>query len=229
MSNTVAHLAVAQRIFALCPGSIGHEQAFYLGNLAPDTISSKPGCLRQDKLYAHLRNGISDIEWLYPEQMAIFDERKELFIARHLRNQVTGSAQHSFNLGYLAHLLTDKHNHSTLRQQVLRVARAQGLSERNGFFEMIIHDLDALDNYLLQSRSKTAELFSRLTSSPTGLSLEGYIESDYINASMIWWNKNYLPAIAVKTPRVLTPEDIDAFILGAADAVISELKEYSLI
>lgn len=221
---------MAECIYSRYKNKINDADAFFLGNLAPDTISSMPGCQRQDKLYVHLRNGISDIEWLNPDQMAIFDERKDELISRFILADDIEPSQKSFNIGYLAHLLTDKCNHMTLRQKVLKVAITQGLTERNyGFFGMIINDLDALDAYLLDSRPEIAALFERITSRPAEHGLPGYIEKEYINGSMVWWKEQYLPAIRQRELITLGHEDIDWFVDYAARAVAGELTEYGIL
>lgn len=48
MSNTIAHLAVANEILRLKNDLIKNEYAYYLGAVAPDTIGSKPNVTRND-------------------------------------------------------------------------------------------------------------------------------------------------------------------------------------
>ena len=41
MSNTIAHLVVANKILREYPALVHNVEAFYLGSVAPDTIGSK--------------------------------------------------------------------------------------------------------------------------------------------------------------------------------------------
>ena len=64
MSNTIAHLAVAKKILDKTPEFVQNQRAFYLGILAPDTITSKPEAGKEEKKRVHLRENIRDAEWL---------------------------------------------------------------------------------------------------------------------------------------------------------------------
>lgn len=54
MSNTIAHLAVAKEIIEKKPKLVQNVRAYYLGILAPDTITSKPDAVKEDKKRAYL-------------------------------------------------------------------------------------------------------------------------------------------------------------------------------
>ena len=81
MANTLAHLAVAQEILRRRPDLVEYTDSFFIGNIAPDSIESKAGAVRDDKKLVHLRLGITDMEWLRPEKMQIFDRRLNDFIS----------------------------------------------------------------------------------------------------------------------------------------------------
>ena len=49
MSNTITHLAVAKEILKKCPALVKNEMVFYLGCIAPDTVTGKEGATRDDK------------------------------------------------------------------------------------------------------------------------------------------------------------------------------------
>ena len=120
MSNTIAHIVVANRILKECPTLIGNADAFYFGSVAPDTIGSKVACSREDKKRVHLRDGIRDAEWLDNEKMELFKVAVRGFVDQHISNEK--GSQRDFNIGYLVHLLTDEWNHRTIRQTMLKKA-----------------------------------------------------------------------------------------------------------
>lgn len=73
MSNTITHLVVAAEILKLNPLLITNKLTYYLGAVAPDTIGSKPNVTRNDRKIVHLREGISDIDWLKANCMNLFN------------------------------------------------------------------------------------------------------------------------------------------------------------
>lgn len=230
MSNTIAHLAVAQKIYKKIQNNINNADAYYLGAVAPDAIGSKPDCVRNDKKIVHLREDIRDIDWLSESKMAIFDERVEKFISTYINDQTIDSDQRYFNIGYLVHLLTDKWHHKTIRQALLKVANANGVKESDkDFFYMCVNDLEALDNYLLNRYPDINQLFFDLIEKPVNYCLEGYIEKDYIEESMNWWKNQYLSSIQTRTLQYITEEDIDIFINAASDNIITEMKAHSIL
>jgi len=224
MANTVAHLMVAKRILELMPEPVGNEEAFLLGAVAPDAIESMAGADRDDKKRVHLRLGIRDMEWLEEENMSLFDARVRDF-AGNFVNRLSPGGQRDFNTGYLVHLLTDKVNHATLRQKVLNAVAAEGLGDGNfNFFGRIINDLEALDAYLLREKPEAAEMFARLISGRAEYSLEGFIEKEYLERSLLWWSSVYSRRIEGKKARYLGAEDIENFIDLAAQTIAAELK-----
>ena len=102
MSNTLAHLAVANEILKLNNDLIKNEYAYYLGAVAPDTIGSKLDVTRNDKKVVHLREDISDIDWLNDECMELFNFRVVNFVNEYINNDVDDN--HTSNariVGYL--------------------------------------------------------------------------------------------------------------------------------
>lgn len=224
MSNTVAHLAVANRILQSWPELAEDAQAYYLGCVAPDTIGSKPGCTREDKKRVHLRQDIRDAQWLEQEQMALFHSRLGSFVEEYIAS--TQGSQRDFNIGYLVHLLTDEWNHRTIRQTLLKQAVARGVAESDReFFYMVTNDLEALDHYLLTTDTKLGEILEGLLGREAEYALPGWIEKEYIRGSIQWWKNSYLPNIGKRQLKYITREDIDGFVETAAKEVASRLKE----
>lgn len=224
MSNTIAHLAVAKELLNSNPNLIQNERAFYLGILAPDTIASKPDAVKEDKKRVHLRENIRDAEWLEPDQMAIFTDRVCEFVRVNIIGETEGD-QRDFNMGYLVHLLTDKCNHGTIRQKLLKKATERGIpSSDREFYYMCVNDLEALDFYLLETRPELGELFEELRGSNAEYGLQGYIEKEYIDGSMWWWTNKYLPGIAERELLYIETGDIEEFIDYSVEKIIEELR-----
>ncbi len=225
MANTIAHLMIAYKIYTDHPELINCSSAYYLGSIAPDTISSKPGCERNDKKVVHLREGIADADWLSKDNMQIFNARIKDFSNKFI-NDASNPEQKSFNIGYLVHLLADKWNHKTIRQQMLQIAIQYGIQQCDrAFYNMMVNDLEALDAYLLKNNTNIYALFADLTNNPVEYSLPGYIETEYIQGSIKWWNEYYLPSIVKRNLMYISPKDIVQFVDVAANEIYTELLQ----
>ena len=223
MSNTIAHLAVADRILKEYPALVHNVAAFYLGSVSPDTIGSKVGCSRDDKKRVHLRDGIRDAEWLNNEKMDLFKNRIHHFVDEHISN-LDGN-QRDFNIGYLVHLLTDEWNHRTIRQSMLKKANAMNVLESDReFFYMMANDLEALDNYLLNNNEEIREILARLLNQGAQYALAGYIEKEYIEESIQWWSNSYLVNIKKRELKYICEADISDFIDIATQEILAEIK-----
>lgn len=223
MSNTIAHLAVADRILKEYPALVHNVAAFYLGSVSPDTIGSKVGCSRDDKKRVHLRDGIRDAEWLNNEKMDLFKNRIQHFVDEHISN-LDGN-QRDFNIGYLVHLLTDEWNHRTIRQSMLKKANAMNVLESDReFFYMMANDLEALDNYLLNNNEEIREILARLLNQGAQYALVGYIEKEYIEGSIQWWSNSYLVNIKKRELKYICEADISDFIDIATQEILAEIK-----
>lgn len=223
MANTIAHLAVAKELLEKEPNLVQNRRAYYLGILAPDTITSKPNAVKEDKKRVHLRENIRDALWLEPDQMAIFMERVREFVQVHIVDE-TDEDQRDFNIGYLVHLLTDKCNHGTIRQKLLKKAAERGVvSSDREFYHMCVNDLEALDAYLLDKYSELGELFEELRKTEADFCLPGWIEKEDIDGSMWWWTNKYLPGIKERKLLYIETEDIEEFIIYSVGKIIEEL------
>ena len=224
MSNTIAHLAVAKELLEKNPNLIQNQRAYYLGILAPDTIASKPDAVKEEKKRVHLRENIRDAEWLEPGQMSIFMDRVREFVREYILEEKEED-QRDFNMGYLVHLLTDKCNHGTIRQNLLKKAAEWGIvSGDREFYHMCVNDLEALDAYLLDVRPELGILFEELCSRNAEYGLAGYIEKEYIDGSMWWWINKYLPGIRERKLLYIETGDIEEFIDYSVGKIIEELR-----
>lgn len=222
MANSIAHLAVAHEILVKCPGMVSNTNAYYLGSLAPDAISSKPGAERNDKRIVHLREDIRDADWLLPEKMKIFKERIEKFAKQYAT--VSDGGQRDFNIGYLVHLLTDEWNHRTVRQVMLRIANTNNIQQSDrAFYHMMVNDLEALDQYLLHELPNIEGLFFKLMNEPIAYCLPGLIEKEYLAESMVWWKCHYVPSIGARKLLYITTNHIDDFIEIASENIAEEV------
>ena len=227
MANTIAHLMVAQRILSKKPDFVQDRDSYYMGCIAPDTISSMDGWTRDDKKITHLRLGIPDLEWLQEHRMQCFTERVRDFAALHLDRSAVAAGQLDFNIGYMVHLLTDKWNHKTVRQTEIKEANKIGIQDGEpAFYRLILNDLDALDNYLLDSYPHIRRLFEELMEKPVLYDIPELIKKEYIEKSKLWWQNTYLPMIKEEKLRCLTPQVIEDFIELAATEIIKEFDSF---
>lgn len=221
MANTIAHLAVAQKVLEAKPELVSLKFNYYLGTIAPDAIDSKVGAMRDDKKKVHLRTGISDKEWLKPEKMLIFDLRLEKFIKESIIEE-DDEHHRDFSVGYLVHLLTDKYNHATIRQRILREFDSDG---DKSLIPTFVNELEAMDCYLIRGTPELSALFYTIMELPIINCMPGYIEAEYLEKSLKWWKYQYIPQIATREPKILQYREIDEFISGATDYILKELEK----
>ena len=221
MANTIAHLAVAQKVLEAKPELVSLKFNYYLGTIAPDAIDSKVGAMRDDKKKVHLRTGISDKEWLKPEKMLIFDLRLEKFIKESIIEE-DDEHHRDFSVGYLVHLLTDKYNHATIRQRILREFDSEG---DKSLIPTFVNELEAMDCYLIRGTPELSALFYTIMELPIINCMPGYIEAEYLEKSLKWWKYQYIPQIATREPKILQYREIDEFISGATDYILKELEK----
>lgn len=224
MSNTIVHLAVAAEILKLNPLLVKNQGPYYLGSVAPDTIGSKLGVTRNDKKLVHLREDISDIDWLNQDYMNIFNSRVNEFVHMYIKYE-TDENQRDFNIGYLIHLLTDKQNHKTIRQTMLKYAKEKSIEEKDKvFYSMMSNDLECLDNYLLEQNDEIKAIFISLCNTAVDYDLEPYIKKEYIKRSIEWWKNEYLSRIKTKELVHLSFTDINEFIKISSKEITNEVK-----
>ena len=221
MANTIAHLAVAQKVLEAKPELVSLKFNYYLGTIAPDAIDSKVGAMRDDKKKVHLRTGISDKEWLKPEKMLIFDLRLDKFIRESIIEE-DDEHHRDFSVGYLVHLLTDKYNHATIRQRILREFDSEG---DKSLIPTFVNELEAMDCYLIRGTPELSALFYTIMELPIINCMPGYIEAEYLEKSLKWWKYQYIPQIATREPKILQYREIDEFISGATDYILKELEK----
>ena len=221
MANTIAHLAVAQKVLEAKPELVSLKFNYYLGTIAPDAIDSKVGAMRDDKKKVHLRTGISDKEWLKPEKMLIFDLRLDKFIKESIIEE-DDEHHRDFSVGYLVHLLTDKYNHATIRQRILREFDSEG---DKSLIPTFVNELEAMDCYLIRGTPELSALFYTIMELPIINCMPGYIEAEYLEKSLKWWKYQYIPQIATREPKILQYREIDEFISGATDYILKELEK----
>ncbi|MCL2775356.1 MAG: zinc dependent phospholipase C family protein [Oscillospiraceae bacterium] len=98
MAYFMVHLNIAQEMFER--QNIVDKGAFYLGSIAPDAISFKPGCKRADKKFSHF--GIGGEDW---GDYTTCDEWKNNLIVS--LEWYSGKANKDFLYGYFSHVITD--------------------------------------------------------------------------------------------------------------------------
>lgn len=224
MANTIAHLAIAKEMLRREPNFIQNQDAFYLGVLAPDAIAGKPGTIRADKLKVHLRENIPDVHWTDPEYMELFHERAKSF-AREYVTLEKDKDQRDFNLGYLVHLLTDKCNFYLMLPKIL--VHAKELGYQFGTPEVVAmctNDLNALDQYLLDTYPDIAALFDKICMEEVHYGLKGWVDREYVEGARWWWVNVYLPAVGKCELRYVEPADMEEFIVASVDRIFADLE-----
>jgi len=228
MANTFAHLAVAREILRRRPELVKNTDSYYMGTVAPDAIESKEGAVRDDKKLVHLRLGITDMEWLEPDKMAIFDARLEDFVHEHISSE-TEPQQRDFFIGYAVHLITDKVNHGSVRLRLLHELMPDGFRDGTwDFIYKVLNELEAMDRYLMESRPEILDIFHHICRAPVRHWLPGFIEKEYIEKSQRWWLHEYVPRIKEREVHICALSEIDDFVLLAADRVLEALDSFSL-
>lgn len=228
MANTIAHLAVAQKVLEARPELVSLKFNYYLGTIAPDAIDSKVGALRDDKKLVHLRTGISDNDWLHPDKMLIFDQRIKKFIQESIIEE-DDPHHRDFSVGYLVHLLTDKVNHATVRQRILKVLAPEGGGGTKQMIPVFVNELEAMDCYLIRHNPELSALFYTVMEIPVTNCMPGYIEAEYMEKSLKWWKYEYIPRIAERKPEILQYHEIDEFITQATELILRELDRIAEI
>ena len=227
MANTIAHLAVAQKVLDARPELVGLKYNYYLGTIAPDAIESTEGALRDDKKIVHLRMGISDKEWLRPDKMKIFDRRLDDFVRESIIEE-DDTHHRDFSIGYLVHLLTDKYNHATIRQRILKAVAPEGSDGDRSLVPVFINELEALDCYLIRGTPELSALFYTIMELPVINCMPGYIEAEFLEKSLKWWKAQYIPRISERKPKVLQYHEIDEFISSATEYILKELENMKI-
>lgn len=143
MAGTNIHLLITDKL--LNKLDIKDKKQFILGSLAPDTIHAKPDYVRDDKRKSHLRLGIRDAHFHFPENLDLFKERVEAF-----NKHVSGDKKDLY-LGYLCHVMTDELFIMTIRREYTQSKELKGFScVDQGFYDQMIKESEHIDQALWQ-------------------------------------------------------------------------------
>jgi hypothetical protein len=106
MAGTLAHLAVADKIYEILGNSaIKNYPLFLGGNLAPDAVHARNDYQRSDKKRSHLCDGIRSYGYGYPDVAQLFYDRVSQFINEYYLPE---NEKRDLYLGYITHLLVDE-------------------------------------------------------------------------------------------------------------------------
>ena len=125
------------------------------------------------------------------------------------------------------HLLTDKVNHATVRQRILKVLAPEGGGGNKQMIPIFANELEAMDCYLIRSNPELSALFYTVMEIPVTNCMPGYIEAEYMEKSLKWWKYEYIPRIAERKPGILQYHEIDEFISQATELILNELDRIS--
>jgi hypothetical protein len=183
MAGTVTHIAIAEKIYGIVgSGKISGLADFYNGNLAPDAIHAKKGYQREDKKRTHLTEGIPNSEMINPEKAKLFYGRVNDFI----KNYYVNAHEKDLYLGYITHLLTDALFNTTVRENIVKKASSDGISQHTPEFAKIItSDIVNVDHALV-SKYPFAQNPVEILERKWDYEIKDFISKDEINGSK-WW------------------------------------------
>ena len=150
MPYFMVHLNMAQMIYERS-STVKDKGAFYLGALAPDSISFRPGCVRSDKAVTHFCVGKQD--WGDYSNCDEWEENARLCIERY-RGQVNDDFLH----GYFSHVIADVENTRFFYAPVRD-------KHDDELLQAFIKDNDAAEAVLLRKMKNLNELWSLLRQS----------------------------------------------------------------
>jgi hypothetical protein len=184
MAGTVTHIAIAEKIYGVVgSGKISDLADFYNGNLAPDAIHAKKGYQREDKKRTHLTEGIPNSEMINSEKAKLFYSRVNEFIKNYY---VNATQEKDLYLGYITHLLTDALFNTTVRENIVKKASADGISQYTPEFAKIItSDIINVDHALV-SKYPFAQNPVEILERKWDYEIKDFICKDEINGSK-WW------------------------------------------
>lgn len=207
MAGVVVHLAVADATFQKL--NITNLPLYYIGNIAPDCIHSRKNYKREMKKHTHLRDGISDRDFILPENQKLFKQRLDKFQKEYCNK---GDNQELY-LGYLTHLITDEMFMKTIRLRCAEEAEKGGILQTDKrFFDYMMREVNGADALAAQNINFLNNPVEMLRKS-CGCYIRDYITADEIKDSAEWIISNFFSdKINFEKPAFLTMEMIEDFI-----------------
>ncbi len=215
MAGVVMHLAVADRAAEML--KIKEPSLFFAGNIAPDCVHARKDYNRLMKKHTHLRDGISDWDFLREEMISLFHKRMNKFVEHYCQK---GNKQELY-LGYLSHLVTDEMFIRTIREGCVTEAQKYGISQRDSaFFGFMMRELNWSDSFTAKNYHFTHDPV-RTAEKGQNCNINGFVSADEIKSTVKWIDDNYFSGKNTFEPALyMNPDRIFSFIeLSASEAV----------
>lgn len=222
MPGTITHILVAKKIISKLPiGTIKNKALFFAGSIAPDAIHNKKEYIREDKKKTHMRLGIRDSEFHFPQNLKLFRKRVKNFIDDYIKN---GDENIDLYKGYVVHLLTDEIFLLTVRREYILMMNKLGkYGDDDKFFESMTKELNENDQILAQ-REDDIENIANILEFLKPYEIRCYLTEKQLSDSRDWVIKNKLRCERkYSEPKYVTVERIEKFIEDGTNEIIDRL------
>lgn len=185
MAGIITHLAIANKIVNELPnGIIKSRGLFYAGSIAPDLIRMRQGVTRADKKHTHMREGITDVDFIKTENLEIFHNRVKIFVHDNISE---GNDISDLYKGFVVHLLSDEMFLINVRPDFVVEMKALGIEPTDILFrDKILDDLDSHDFKLVDNHREMKDVLNSLRN------VEPYSINDYITDKEIKLGINWV-------------------------------------
>lgn len=224
MAGIITHLAIANKIINELPsGIIKDEGLFYAGSIAPDLIRMREGVTRADKKHTHMREGITDVDFIKKENLEIFHSRVNSFINDNISEKNDIRDLHK---GFVVHLLSDEMFLINVRPDFVVKMNTLGIEPTDILFrDKILDDLDRHD-FKLVDNHREMKVVLDLLKNVEPYSINDYITDKEIKLGINWvLEKNLYEDHETSEPIYIPYEKILTYIDETAHDIIARLSD----
>lgn len=198
-----------------------HQGAFYLGNIAPDSIHMRDGATREDKRHTHFEPKAEG------DYMARLQERYSTLV-----EQTNDEGRKWFVRGYFMHVLTDyiwfRSVHPQFVKEVTGLERDEGMTQaRDQLNRLYYQETDQVDFDLYQQAEWSSEVWQWLGRT------RGYDMQDLLIADeMERWRDRTLSFLKEGSqqpgivPQYITAEIVERFVSETAKRLQAVLQAW---
>lgn len=222
MAGIITHLAIANKIINELPsGIIKNKGLFYAGSIAPDLIRMRQGVTRADKKHTHMREGITDVDFIKTENLEIFHNRVKIFVHDNISEENDISDLYK---GFVVHLLSDEMFLINVRPDFVVEMKALGIEPTDILFrDKILDDLDSHDFKLLDNHREMKDVLNSLRNVEP-YSINDYITDKEIKLGINWvLEKNLYEEHETSEPIYIPYKKILTYIDESAYGIIDRL------
>ncbi|WP_434752205.1 zinc dependent phospholipase C family protein [Paenibacillus amylolyticus] len=218
MPLPMVHLSVAHRLADKLPEQLD-LRAFYLGNIAPDSIHMREGATRDDKQHTHF----------YPEKEDNYTGCLQKLYGDYI-SEHTNEGWTSFVTGYFMHVMTDyywfRSVYPEFEGRVRELDRREGIERtKEELSRLYYRETDQIDFNLYRTASWSHEIWSLLNESSS------YEMADRLTADeIIRWRDHTFSFFQGEEPGLIpcyiTEEVVQAFVQKTVPRLIDLLAEW---